>query len=786
MDSSVDSAPDDKAAVNGSDNVDAFKTNGLATGALATDSLDISPSNISPPEPSRDDSTTLAAPEGSAALESTANITSDPPADAAENTSTSNPQPTTESSMDAPTNTTAITAVPPVIEAQQSDLREDVVPVSQEQAAQLQSDKHELDVKADSLLAPDSIAPAGNAGSVQAPSSDLHPASDASDAASRDEPSLVPVPQDEPLHPASVSQIDLNAGSQPEPAAALPSSEHQPDTPMLDAPASPAKMAREREDDEMEDGPAAKRTKTELDGPSTPAATPAAPFNGVSATASANKQKMTPNQYGVLLKAVRGQKQSRAGMNFRAPVIVSYPGLAEAYLARISHPIDLSIIEQKVKTSQYEYIEDFKADVELMVNNCVTFNGPNHDITKAGYAVRDNLFAKIPAPTFSDSSKDKKAKRSTPSGDGGSRGSSAARKPPRAPSHPAAPPPVAPAPTFALDPSGVPLIRRDSTKNDAGRPKREIHPPKSKDLVYAVKPKKKKYAVELRFCEEVLAELRKPRYAGVVWPFLEPVDPVALNIPTYFSIIKQPMDLQTIEKKLQAGEYEQAKDFESDFRLMLANCFKFNPVDNGVHALGKELEGIFNDEWKKKGQWVADHTPVSTAVSPGALSDSDEESEEDEAEEDVPSNSTSTQATRRLIEEQNKLIRMMSEKKPDPQLIKMQQDMVAVVQNMVDQESQNLAKKNKKKVSKNPKKANPAKKKSESKKQTPKHRFIGTTEKEIISNGISTFNEVQMDQAFLLIKRDMPQLEVSSIPSLKLRNRVLTNIATAGRLRDRA
>jgi bromodomain-containing protein 3 len=34
------------------------------------------------------------------------------------------------------------------------------------------------------------------------------------------------------------------------------------------------------------------------------------------------------------------------------------------------------------------------------------------------------------------------------------------------------------------------------------------------------------------------------------WIFLEPVDPVKLNIPDYFDIVKEPMDLGTIKQKL--------------------------------------------------------------------------------------------------------------------------------------------------------------------------------------------------------------------------------------------
>ncbi len=38
------------------------------------------------------------------------------------------------------------------------------------------------------------------------------------------------------------------------------------------------------------------------------------------------------------------------------------------------------------------------------------------------------------------------------------------------------------------------------------------------------------------------------------WPFNQPVDPVALNIPDYLDVVKQPMDLGTVLKNLDAGE----------------------------------------------------------------------------------------------------------------------------------------------------------------------------------------------------------------------------------------
>ena len=39
------------------------------------------------------------------------------------------------------------------------------------------------------------------------------------------------------------------------------------------------------------------------------------------------------------------------------------------------------------------------------------------------------------------------------------------------------------------------------------------------------------------------------------WPFRMPVDPEVQNVPDYFDIIKKPMDLKTIDRKIKANSY---------------------------------------------------------------------------------------------------------------------------------------------------------------------------------------------------------------------------------------
>lgn len=66
--------------------------------------------------------------------------------------------------------------------------------------------------------------------------------------------------------------------------------------------------------------------------------------------------------------------------------------------------------------------------------------------------------------------------------------------------------------------------------------------------------------------------------------FREPVDPIALGIPTYFQVIprKDARDLRTIRQKLDTDKYESIETFEADIDLMIRNAILFNGAESEV------------------------------------------------------------------------------------------------------------------------------------------------------------------------------------------------------------
>lgn len=104
---------------------------------------------------------------------------------------------------------------------------------------------------------------------------------------------------------------------------------------------------------------------------------------------------------------------------------------------------------------------------------------------------------------------------------------------------------------------------------------------------------KEKLSDALKSCNEILKELFSKKHSGYAWPFYKPVDAELLALHDYHDIIKKPMDLGTVKRKMDNREYKSAPEFAADVRLIFTNCYKYNPPDHDVVAMGRKLQDVF-------------------------------------------------------------------------------------------------------------------------------------------------------------------------------------------------
>lgn len=100
-----------------------------------------------------------------------------------------------------------------------------------------------------------------------------------------------------------------------------------------------------------------------------------------------------------------------------------------------------------------------------------------------------------------------------------------------------------------------------------------------RSLISEVRKNRSKWANEDRVgqeelyesVEKVLMELKAGEHAH---PFLQRVN--KREAPDYYNVIKQPMDIGTMMKKLKQLQYKSKKEFVDDLMLIWSNCLKYN------------------------------------------------------------------------------------------------------------------------------------------------------------------------------------------------------------------
>jgi len=97
-------------------------------------------------------------------------------------------------------------------------------------------------------------------------------------------------------------------------------------------------------------------------------------------------------------------------------------------------------------------------------------------------------------------------------------------------------------------------------------------------------------------CLPIVQELIDHQFG---WVFAEAVDPVALGLPDYFDVVKKPMHLELVKKKLENAIYADMDSFERDARLVFENAILYNGEDSEVGNLAQtmlsELSTLYQD-----------------------------------------------------------------------------------------------------------------------------------------------------------------------------------------------
>lgn len=86
------------------------------------------------------------------------------------------------------------------------------------------------------------------------------------------------------------------------------------------------------------------------------------------------------------------------------------------------------------------------------------------------------------------------------------------------------------------------------------------------------------------------------------WPFLSPVN--RDEVPDYYNVIESPMDLSTIEERLESDAYSAPKDLIKDLKLVFSNCRQYNDSTTVYSKCANKLEKYMWTLIEEIPEWV--------------------------------------------------------------------------------------------------------------------------------------------------------------------------------------
>ncbi|KAL4963295.1 bromodomain-containing protein [Aspergillus stella-maris] len=87
-----------------------------------------------------------------------------------------------------------------------------------------------------------------------------------------------------------------------------------------------------------------------------------------------------------------------------------------------------------------------------------------------------------------------------------------------------------------------------------------------------------------------LNQIQKHKQA---WPFLHPVN--RDEVPDYYNVIVEPLDLSTIEERLEQDSYAAPRNLVRDLKLIFSNCRQYNDAATVYAKCAEKLERFMWD-----------------------------------------------------------------------------------------------------------------------------------------------------------------------------------------------